>query len=585
MVSTSDVKALIAEGEGQRLEFKRSKILSDTVQLAIELTAFANADGGVILIGVNDDGTLERMMARRGHQELIMNVASDRCDPPVRPLFEQKPIDGNLVYVIQIQKSSALHGVKFHGGTAFYLRVGSTVRSLHPSEVAGRSGLIESHEATPSPDFQSSFSSVLDSLVNSLQQNGSFEQTHHLMNEVVRLLKERIEAWDEPSTVYSTNELFTRLYALSEREAPELYVIFKDLFGRAYRERKQLLEAMIWTVKRIMMESWAPEHNVEKAERACKLLLRLGVDFFHQDLSVTELCASAIDDLASDMFEPEILSKEILLAAYAYGETQERSTEKELAFVNQLVDWITVNDEYAWDALYKSYFIDSMGFAFAEKETYGIDLRDITLHFLHSSINKNINQQIQGFVDFLETQVKNGENDYSFAAEELLQMIMAYESVRPDIARDIEKRIFRSNTETQAVFIRLIDSSRILTKIYKGTDMITTFDEMMTFLETNSDFENVSLGVTAFGVTIIYFRRPLTESEMQRVKDLATTYDIGEDLELDRDQLLFEVDRLVYKDGQHNMRKLLDFLKDLSSITMVRSVATGINFDLRRSSE
>jgi hypothetical protein len=584
LVSISDVKAKIAEGEGQRLEFKRSEILSNTIQLAIELTAFANADGGMILIGVKDDGTFERMMARRGHQELIMNVASDRCVPPVRPLFEQKLIDGNLVYVIQVQKGSTLHGVKFRGGTAFYIRVGSTVRSLHPTEVAGKSGLVESPKATNNPEFESSFSSVLDSLVNSLQQN-DFEQAHHLTNEVVKLLKERIEAWDEPSTAYGTREVFTRLYALSEREAPELYVIFKDLFGLAYRERKQLLEAMTWTIKKIMMDSWAPEHNVEKAERASKLLLRLGVDFFHQDLSVTELCASAIDDLASDMFEPEILSKEILLAAYAYGETQARSTEKELAFVDQLVDSIRVNDEYAWDALYKSYFIDSLGLAFAEKENYGIDLRDITVRFLYSSINKNINQQIQGFVDFLESEVKNKEHDYSFDAEELVQMIMAYESVRPDIAREIEKRILGSDTDTQGIFIRLIDSSTVLTKIYKGTDMITTFDELMTFLETNSDFENVSLGVTAFGVTIIYFRRPLTESEMQRVKDLASTYDIGEELELDRDQLLFEVDRLVYKDGRHNMRKLLDFLRDLSSIAMVRSVATGINFDLRSSPE
>lgn len=584
MVSTDDVKALIAEGEGQRIEFKRSEILSNTTQLAIELTAFANADGGVILVGVKDDGTYERMMSRRGHQELIMNVASDRCEPPVRPLFEQKVVDGALVYVIRVQKSSVPHGVKFHGGTAFFVRVGSTTRSLHPSEVAAKSQSRELPIATHSPDFESRFSRVLDSLVDSLQSNGSYKETHRFMNEVAMMLKERIDAWDESSTEHGTRELFTRLYALSESKAPELYDMFRDLFGRAYQERKQMLEAMIWTIKRVMMESWAPEHNVAKAERACKLLLRLGVDFFHKDLSVTELCASAIDDLASDMFEPEVFSKEILLAAYAYREAQEDSNEDERAFADQLTDWIRENDKRAWDALYKSYFIDSMGFAFAEKETYGIDLRDITVR-LYSSINKNINQQIQEFVDFLEDEVQNESHEYSFAVEDLVQIIMAYESVRPEIAKDIEKRILSSNTETQAIFNKLIESSKILTKIYEETGMITTFDEMMAFLETNSDFENVGIGVTAFGVTIIYFSRPLTKSNLQQVEDLAGTYNIGNDLELDSDHLLFEADRLVYKDGQHDMRKLVDFLRDLNSIAKVRSIATGMSFDLRRSPE
>lgn len=576
MPSSSDVKARIAEGEGQRLEFKRSEILSKTVELAIVMTAFANADGGAILVGVNDDGTLERMLAQRGHQELIMNVASDRCEPPLRPLFERILVDGALVYVIQVQKSSVLYGVKIHGGTSFYVRVGSTVRSLHPSEL---------RVATHNPDFESRFSSVLDTLVNSLQSNESYEQAHRLMHEIAMLLKERIDAWDEPSTKYGTRELFTRLYALSEGELPELYDIFKDLFGRAYRERKQLLESMIWTIKGMMMDSWAPQYNVAKAEKACKLLLRLGVDFFSTDLSVTELCASAIDDLASDMFEPEILSKEILLAAYTYGKVQKASTDKERVFVDQLVEWIRKNDEYAWDASYRSYFIDSIGFAFAEKETYGIDLREITVRFLHSSINKNINQQIQEFVDFVESEIENEEDGYSFAAEELVQIIMAYESIRPEIAQDIEKRILDSNTETQAVFNKLVDSRRVLTKIYRGTDMITTFDEVMAFLETNSDFENVGVGVTAFGVTIIHFSRPLTKSDMQRVKDLAGRYDVGEYSELDSDHLIFEADSLVYMNGQNNMKKLIAFLRDLNSIATVRNVATGICFDLRRSPE
>jgi hypothetical protein len=579
VVSVNDVRMLIAEGEGEKVEFKRSAILSNTTQLAIELTAFANTNGGIMLVGVNDDGTYEGMIAQSGHQELVMNVASDRCEPPVRPQFE-KVVDGALVYVIQVQKSGMLHGVKFHGGTAFYVRVGSTVRNLHPSELAARSQPDRTQTVTRSPDFARQFSLTLDSLVDSLKSNRSYEETRRLMNESVMLLKARIDDWDEPSVEFGTRELIARLYALSEGEAPELYVIFEDLFGRAYRERKLLLQSMIWTIKGVMMESWAPEHNVEKAEKACRLLLRLGIDFFHKDLTVTELCGSAIDDLASDMYEPEILSKQILLAAYAYG--QAKST-KEQVFVDQLAEGIRENDELAWDALYKSYFIDAMGFAFAEKDSCGIDLRGITLQFLYPSISKNINQQVQSFVELLEESV-NGD-DHSHAVEELVGLILSYESYRPDIAGEIEKAVLNSNAETHQLFNNLIDSSGILRKIYKGSDMITTFDEMISFLETNSDFENVGIGVTAFGVTIIHFSRPLTKSDMQRVVDLTGKYDVSEGVEVDMNNLTFEVDRLVYRDGRNNMTRLIDFLKDLNNIVTIRSIATGITFDLRRSLE
>ena len=111
-----------------RFKFKTSSILSNTTELAIQLTAFANADGGKILIGVNDDGTIEGMNAHKGHQEHIMNVAADKCVPPIRPTFEIiKPDVDSDVYIVEVLRGKCAHGVKeSEGGLAFYVRVGST---------------------------------------------------------------------------------------------------------------------------------------------------------------------------------------------------------------------------------------------------------------------------------------------------------------------------------------------------------------------------------------------------------------------------------------------------------------------------
>jgi predicted HTH transcriptional regulator len=48
------IKNLIAEGEGQELDFKYH--VSSASKIARTLVAFANTDGGRLLIGVKDNG-------------------------------------------------------------------------------------------------------------------------------------------------------------------------------------------------------------------------------------------------------------------------------------------------------------------------------------------------------------------------------------------------------------------------------------------------------------------------------------------------------------------------------------------------
>ena len=55
-MTPEEIRALIHRGEGQRLEFKRSLAELETgVRAAAAMT---NADGGHVLFGVRDDGTV-----------------------------------------------------------------------------------------------------------------------------------------------------------------------------------------------------------------------------------------------------------------------------------------------------------------------------------------------------------------------------------------------------------------------------------------------------------------------------------------------------------------------------------------------
>ncbi len=65
-----------AAGEDSTRQFKSR--IDNADSLAAEMAAFANANGGVIFIGVQDDGTLSGITSRELHDanQLIGNAAS-----------------------------------------------------------------------------------------------------------------------------------------------------------------------------------------------------------------------------------------------------------------------------------------------------------------------------------------------------------------------------------------------------------------------------------------------------------------------------------------------------------------------------
>lgn len=65
-------------GEGQFIEFKE---LFDK-SLAKEMSAFANASGGVIYLGINDDGLIKEVRITNRLKSAIQDIAHN-CDPPV----------------------------------------------------------------------------------------------------------------------------------------------------------------------------------------------------------------------------------------------------------------------------------------------------------------------------------------------------------------------------------------------------------------------------------------------------------------------------------------------------------------------
>ena len=83
----ADLRQLIANGENSSAEFKRDDLKPRT--LAKELVAFLNLEGGRVLLGVDDDGTISGLQHDPDEtEEWVMNVARDKIRPSIIPHFQ-----------------------------------------------------------------------------------------------------------------------------------------------------------------------------------------------------------------------------------------------------------------------------------------------------------------------------------------------------------------------------------------------------------------------------------------------------------------------------------------------------------------
>ncbi|HHW43792.1 histidine kinase [Desulfofundulus thermobenzoicus] len=147
-MTARELLEIIANGENSALEFKRENIRPE--HLAEEIVAFANFEGGTILIGVGDDGFIEGVQ-REDMEQWLMNICSHNVIPSIIPFYETVQIEGKKVAVLKIPKGP--HRPYQTSAGKYFIRVGSTKR-LATREDLGRlfqlSGMVH-YDITPVP--------------------------------------------------------------------------------------------------------------------------------------------------------------------------------------------------------------------------------------------------------------------------------------------------------------------------------------------------------------------------------------------------------------------------------------------------
>jgi predicted HTH transcriptional regulator len=95
------LKKLIAGGENQQLDFKYC--ISDSRKIARTLSAFSNSDGGKLLIGVRDNGSIAGI---RTDEEMYMVETAVHlfCRPEIGYSIKQHIADGKTVLEIDVAR-------------------------------------------------------------------------------------------------------------------------------------------------------------------------------------------------------------------------------------------------------------------------------------------------------------------------------------------------------------------------------------------------------------------------------------------------------------------------------------------------
>lgn len=127
---------ILPKSENQYVEFKSERVSAK--DLADEMVAFANGEGGEIWLGIEDDGKLSGLS--RSYEEDIINIARTAVIPPIHPTYQEYTITRKKLAKISIPKG--VDRPYYTHKNRYYIRVGSTKR------VASREELIRLFQAS-----------------------------------------------------------------------------------------------------------------------------------------------------------------------------------------------------------------------------------------------------------------------------------------------------------------------------------------------------------------------------------------------------------------------------------------------------
>ena len=124
MMTRTELLEIVGNGENSGVEFKRDVL--ENHDLAKESVALSNLNGGVVLLRVEDDGSISGI-TRMDIEGSVMTVCRDKIRPAIIPFFETvRDIEpGKDVAIVRVTRGFDVHALWHNNSSGYYIRVGS----------------------------------------------------------------------------------------------------------------------------------------------------------------------------------------------------------------------------------------------------------------------------------------------------------------------------------------------------------------------------------------------------------------------------------------------------------------------------
>lgn len=141
--SAEQIRELLAEGEGPTIELKG--VVRDPAPIAVVITAFANSNGGKLIIGVSEAPTGKGIIGVDINRTTsLYNQALHHLSPTPTTDLQFTDIDGKSVAVIEVKPSTVLVLSSF----GVFIRAGAAIRPMQTQDIDSALRLTEQDQQT-----------------------------------------------------------------------------------------------------------------------------------------------------------------------------------------------------------------------------------------------------------------------------------------------------------------------------------------------------------------------------------------------------------------------------------------------------
>jgi len=179
-----DLIKLIQQGENEKLEFKKN--FNDA---AIEtLVAFANTSGGMVCIGINNDGKPQQLTLGKETIQKWVNEIKNKTQPAIIPHYETVAIDGKEILLFSVNEFP-VKPLSFKG--RYYKRIKNANHQLNANEITEMNlqslQLSWDSYITPDKTIADLDSNKVNKFIQKVNTSGRFNMVDHWKQNLEKL--------------------------------------------------------------------------------------------------------------------------------------------------------------------------------------------------------------------------------------------------------------------------------------------------------------------------------------------------------------------------------------------------------------